>query len=172
MKSKLLTNEVLRKVFGKRVYAGITDLLIWAIIFIPAQLVFGSSRIVSHGNTKTQEYMLTGWPFAIFCLAAATYFIMLEWLIGGTLGKQLQGIRVVNEKGGRITLKQAIIRYILRIVDGFPYIFPFATGLIVMGSDKKTRRVGDIAAHTLVTFANTTELKKHSGKASSWSLPS
>jgi hypothetical protein len=60
------------------------------------------------------------------------------------------GIRVVNAKGEPPGILRAILRWILYIVDGFPYIIPYLTGFIVALNSQRNQRVGDMAASTFV----------------------
>ena len=64
----------------------------------------------------------------------------------------LLGIRVIRESDGeRPGLKAALVRNVLRLVDGFlRHLVAFVTVLI---SDKN-QRLGDMAAHTPVVRAS------------------
>lgn len=75
------------------------------------------------------------------------YYIVLEGLVGRTLGKMALGIRVVSQDGGRASWGAVVVRNLLRIVDGF---FFYLVGLIVMLSTARKQRVGDLAARTMV----------------------
>ena len=71
----------------------------------------------------------------------------MEGYLGQTLGKMLLGIKVVREDTGGVPgLKAAVIRTLLRIVDGFSYLVAFVAVL----ASQKNRHLGDMAAHTLV----------------------
>ena len=75
------------------------------------------------------------------------YYFLMERYLGQTLGKMLLGIKVVREDTGGVPgLKAAAIRTLLRIVDGFSYLVAFVAVL----TSQKYRRLGDMAAHTLV----------------------
>ncbi|AHG00217.1 transporter [Halostagnicola larsenii XH-48] len=75
------------------------------------------------------------------------YYILLEGATGQTLGKRLAGVIVVSRDGSSITFRQALVRNLLRIVDG---ILSYAVGLVVMLVSDDRQRVGDHAANTLV----------------------
>ncbi|MCQ3813105.1 MAG: RDD family protein [Acidimicrobiia bacterium] len=84
--------------------------------------------------------------------------VLLGWLAGGSLGKLMLGLRVVDNA----TFKKArflkhLFRHVLWIVDNIPAIFPLV-GLICGLTSKGHRRVGDMAAKTLVVR------KEHLGK--------
>jgi uncharacterized RDD family membrane protein YckC len=83
-----------------------------------------------------------------FWLALALgYYILCEALTGRTLGKRLVGIRVVDEEGDEIDLAGAVIRNLLRLVDG---LFFYLVGALFAFSSPRGQRLGDRAAHTVV----------------------
>lgn len=165
MKDGTMSEEKTQSAFGKRIYAGIIDLIIWIILSIIAGVTFGNTTTAVHGSSKSVNVSLTGWPACIFFLVALAYFVILEWRFGGSVGKLVLGIRVANDKGGPVTLKQSAIRNILRVVDAFPYVVPYLTGLILIAGDGRKRRLGDRAANTLVI------IKSNQDNSNRWSLP-
>src|SRR2546430_1999675 len=142
--------EKASKAFGKRIGAGLIDLVLWVVLFIVAAANFGTTRTVVNGDAVTKQVSLTGWPFVVFSCIALAYFTLMEWRFGGSLGKLLLRVQVVNAKGGRITLQQSLIRNVLRAVDGFPFVIPYLVGLIVIASGNSKQRLGDKAAKSLV----------------------
>jgi uncharacterized RDD family membrane protein YckC len=72
---------------------------------------------------------------------------LLQGLTGGSIGKLLLGLRVVKYDGRRAGLGRVALRTLLLIVDaGFCWI----PGLVSAFSTKGHRRIGDLAAKTLV----------------------
>src|SRR4029079_11025816 len=72
---------------------------------------------------------------------------LLQGLAGGSIGKLLLGLRVVGCDGRRAGLGRVALRTLLLIVDaGFCWI----PGLVSAFSTKGHRRIGDLAAQTLV----------------------
>src|SRR6267378_8041439 len=67
---------------------------------------------------------------------------------GQTIGKKAFRLRAVGDRGEPLTFMQAGIRNIVRIVDFLPY--GYGVGLIVMFINGKGKRLGDLAAGTLV----------------------
>ncbi len=91
---------------------------------------------------------LSGLPALMSFVLAFGYYILMEGYLGQTPGKMLLGIKVVREDtGGLPGLKAAAIRTVLRIVDGF---FSYLLALFAVLASRKNRRLGDMAAHTLV----------------------
>ncbi len=77
------------------------------------------------------------------------YFIFFEYFWNGaTPGKRSQEIRVIRKNGRPISFLAAVIRNLVRAVDILAEIYPL--GLIVMFIDPHNRRLGDLAAGTLV----------------------
>lgn len=82
------------------------------------------------------------------------YFILFEYFwSGSTPGKRSMHIRVIRKDGRPITLFDSAVRNILRVVDLLAMVYPI--GLAVMFIDSKHRRLGDLAAGTLVILENT-----------------
>jgi hypothetical protein len=74
------------------------------------------------------------------------YFAISEALTAGrTLGKRALGLRVIRLDGGAPGLREALVRNILRIVD-----MSLGIGMVVMFFDRRSRRLGDLAAGTVV----------------------
>jgi uncharacterized RDD family membrane protein YckC len=77
------------------------------------------------------------------------YFLFLEIIMNGqTPGKRLFRLRVVSEAGYPLSPLGSIIRNIVRIIDFFPLFY--GIGIIVMFFNRRARRLGDLAAGTLV----------------------
>lgn len=77
------------------------------------------------------------------------YLAVLQGVTGTTLGKQLAGIRTVQEDGRPPGIAKATLRWVLLIVDAFPYLAPLV-GFICSLTSAGHRRVGDMAAKTFV----------------------
>ena len=77
------------------------------------------------------------------------YGIACEWgWRGQTVGKKLLRLRVVDAEGLRLQFNQIVTRNLLRFVDSLPLLY-FVGGL-VSWFDAKNRRLGDLAANTIV----------------------
>jgi uncharacterized RDD family membrane protein YckC len=85
-----------------------------------------------------------------------SYFLLFEWLWKGqTPGKRLLGIRVVQLNGTAVTFFQSAVRNLLRLADALPIpipspIFPGGLGFLIAAGNRESRRLGDLAAGTLV----------------------
>lgn len=76
------------------------------------------------------------------------YHLMSELLMNGqSIGKKIVGVRVISESGSRPSVYQFLLRWLIRPFDVFFFLLP---ALISMLVSKKTQRLGDLAAGTLV----------------------
>ena len=79
------------------------------------------------------------------CLAS---FVVCEALWGATLGKLATNLRVVREDdGGPIGWSNAIIRNLMRFIDGLVF---YLVGFICICVTSRRQRLGDLAAGTMV----------------------
>lgn len=136
---------------GSRFLASLVDtvivVLLQVAVLIVAVLIL---RAVDAGAFSGQ---LSGWVYAIFGLVAALfswgYYIFFEMLWNGqSPGKRWVGLRVLRSDGTPITLSESLIRNLARLVDFLPAAY--GVGIVVMFIDRQSRRLGDLAAGTLV----------------------
>ncbi len=85
---------------------------------------------------------LLAWALLVFLV-----FSLTEGLRGVTPGKWLTGIRVVGTDLRPCGFGRALIRNLLKVVDGF---FNFLVGLLLVAFTPEWQRLGDLAARTLV----------------------
>jgi len=77
------------------------------------------------------------------------YYIFFEMLWNGqSPGKRWTGLRVIRSDGTPITLSESLIRNLVRTIDFLPATY--GIGVVTMFIDKQSRRLGDLAANTLV----------------------
>jgi uncharacterized RDD family membrane protein YckC len=77
------------------------------------------------------------------------YFLVTEAMFGGqTPGKRVLRLRVVGDQGQPITFSQAMIRNLVRLVDFLPVYY--GVGLVALFINGRGKRLGDLAAGTLV----------------------
>lgn len=79
------------------------------------------------------------------------YPVLFETLWNGqTPGKRMFDLRVVNANGTPVTWLASITRNLLRVADMLP--FGYALGVLSCWFDPYGRRLGDLAANTLVVY--------------------
>ncbi len=77
------------------------------------------------------------------------YFSYFEGTTGQTFRKSMVGIKVVDQTTQRpIDMGRALIRNILRIIDWLPFFYRL--GFILVAVEEKKKRLGDMAANTIV----------------------
>jgi len=133
---------------GSRFLAALVDTffisIIELLVMLPVLFFLGSQTIAEN---------LTTWVAALLSLLAFVffwgYYIFFELIWNGqSPGKRIIGLRVVRRDGTPVTFSEVLIRNLLRIIDLLPT--GYGVGLIVMFIDSQSRRLGDLAAGTLV----------------------
>ena len=140
---------------GTRTIAQVLDLLIVFGILMAVYFVALAALVVD--TTAATLIFLIGSFVVIF-----GYFWVSEALWSGqTVGKKALRLRAVGDRGEPLTFAQAGIRNIVRIVDFLPY--GYGVGLVVLFANGKGKRLGDLAAGTIVV--------KDSDSVGLWQLP-
>jgi uncharacterized RDD family membrane protein YckC len=130
---------------GSRFLAWLVDAAILAVLGYMGIIL---ASVVEAGRAGMGTVVIAFWSFALLW----GYFLLFEWLWHGqTPGKHLLGIRVLTWQGTSISFGQAAVRNILRVVDGLPIpFFLYTLGFAVAACNREQRRLGDLAAGTLV----------------------
>lgn len=140
---------------GTRAIAQVLDLLIVGGLLLAVYFV--ALAVSLAGSSIAVIVGLIGGFVVIF-----GYFWVSEALWSGqTIGKKAFRLRAVGDRGEPLTFAQAGIRNIVRIVDFLPYAY--GVGLIVLFANGKGKRLGDLAAGTIVV--------KDSDHVWLWQLP-
>lgn len=159
------------KVVGRRVVAWLIDVILGFAVFFGLFIAFAeqfdsffdqSFRFESENGEallilNDSAYLLTGSDATTVNLISLAFWVMnlvvLQGLTGASIGKFIAGARVVRPDGSPCGVGRAALRWILWIVDGFPYFAPLV-GFITALSSQGNRRVGDMAAGTYVVAAS------------------
>ncbi|KAF5418384.1 MAG: hypothetical protein C5S38_00090 [Candidatus Methanophagaceae archaeon] len=139
---------------GSRIVAIIIDLIILSLVVVIIALPLGLLAGLSAMGNPTQLFAARSAFFVAFMvlnvLVWLLYFTYFEGTSGQTLGKKIMGIKVVKENGDQPSFMDALIRTILRIIDGIAF---YLVGFIVILVSEKKQRLGDMAAGTIVVEA-------------------
>jgi len=136
---------------GSRFLATLIDTLIITLLQV---VVLVSFLLILNALDRTVfSEELSPWFIALLGLLLFVfywgYYIFFEMLWNGqSPGKRWAGIRVIRADGTPITLSESLIRNLTRLVDLLPAAY--GIGIITMFIDKQSRRLGDLAAGTLV----------------------
>ena len=126
-----------------RFYAYLADLAIRFVVFSVCWLL-----LVFLGRLGV------GLGFVLFFLLEWIYPIVFELSPGAaTPGKRMVGLSVVMDTGLPITPAASLTRNLLRAADFLPSLYAFAALSMLLRHDFK--RLGDLAAGTLVVYATT-----------------
>lgn len=122
--------------------------LAWAVdFFLRAAVVLAVMMVAGY----------FGWAGVGLALLVA---FVVEWLApawfevlwnGQTPGKRALGIAVVHDDGTPVRWGPALTRNLLRAVDFLPFFYGF--GLATMLANRDFKRLGDLAAGTVVVYA-------------------
>lgn len=135
---------------GSRFLAALVDTTL--IVLIQVIILTPVTYVINRINQES-EVIPTGWLVVLISLIGFLFFwgfyifFELAWA-GQSPGKRWVGLRVIRTDGTPVTLTESIIRNLVRLVDFMPFGYGF--GLITMFVNDQSRRLGDLAAGTLV----------------------
>ena len=129
---------------GSRFLAQIVDALVILVILIAITILAAAlGGVFSSGELALLIEVILGF------IVLAGYFLVSEAAWNGqTLGKRSARLRVVGDHGEPLTLAQAAIRNLVRIVDFLPLFY--GIGMLTLFINGRGKRLGDFAAGTLV----------------------
>lgn len=142
---------------GTRAIAQVLDLLIVTGLLVA--LIFAASAAGAFLNSGVAFDLIE--ILGSFVIVFGYFWASEAMWSGQTLGKKAFRLRAVGDRGEPLTFAQAGIRNVVRIVDFLPY--GYGVGLVVMFINGKGKRLGDLAAGTLVV--------KDSDHVWLWQLP-
>ncbi|MCV6610050.1 MAG: RDD family protein [Amphritea sp.] len=111
-------------------------------------------RIVLYGLIGAMFSFFGGVGTAVMLIL----FFLLEWFYpvafevtsGATPGKKAMGLVVIHDNGTPISFAASFARNLLRAADFLPFLY--AAGLLSMLMNRDFKRLGDLAAGTLVVY--------------------
>lgn len=83
----------------------------------------------------------------------SAFFVILQGVTGGSPGKLLFGLRVVDQYGKRCGIGRSLGRTVMWAIDAAPWLLPLV-GPITAFTSTGHRRVGDLAAGTYVVSSS------------------
>jgi len=128
------------------------------------------------GATVVVSQLASAIPGGAGAVVRALVLLILNWGYhvyfevrhqGQSPGKRIVGIRVVDGRGLPLGLEQSFVRNVVRVIDALP--IGYALGAIACHLDSRRRRLGDIAADTLVVRERRTlDLERRASRARAW----
>lgn len=157
--------------FYRRILALVLDMIV-ELVYLILSIRFLSDVFRNSGGREAGTVIF----YLFVLLPILLYHVLMEVTMNGqSIGKRVMGIRVVNENGGRASLDQFVIRWLLRISDtwivSLLILLSFepgsirdaetafvvlgalaflATDIILVVSSPKSQRIGDILARTIL----------------------
>jgi uncharacterized RDD family membrane protein YckC len=168
--------------FYRRLIALLIDILIEFFYYRISTEVYKSIS-GSYSFSEDAAYDLGSIRLILF-VPILLYHLVLEITMNGqSFGKRLMGLRVVNENGGKPSISQYLIRWLLRVSDVWIIFLVLilaimasggagqginveswfiilaglaflVTDLVLVVSSKTGQRIGDILAHTILIRTN------------------
>jgi len=139
---------------GSRASAAIIDLLLIVLIELAIAILLSETVGVFRGRSSGVQRMSSAWVIAVVGLIGFAllwgYYVFFEAIWDGqTPGKRWLHIRVVQDGGYSVSFGASAVRNLVRIVDIQPMPF-YGVGLVSMIVSRSGKRLGDIAAGTIV----------------------
>ena len=139
---------------GSRVAAALIDYFLCLLLLILMFVGFatlGVGRLISQGGGGTSS---DAWALALVMLVQFFviwgYYVLWEGLADGqTPGKRYMRLRVVSDGGYSVTFAASAVRNLVRVIDMQPVI-TYGVGIASIVATKQGKRLGDLAAGTLV----------------------
>jgi uncharacterized RDD family membrane protein YckC len=127
----------------QRIMAHILDLMLLLSVWLMSIETFGL-------GPREGVFSLSGWLVVIGLWEGLlfVYHFIPEWIWGQTLGKHFIGIRVTRADGARLGFRGALVRNLVRLVDGSFFLCVIGLGCIVF--TRKRQRPGDMLGGTVV----------------------
>lgn len=141
---------------GTRAIAQLLDLLILGGVLLGVWIAAAAV-----GQTGSSTIAVLFATIGSFVVVFGYFWACESFWSGQTVGKRVFRLRAVADRGEPMTFVQAGIRNIVRIVDFLPYAY--GVGIIVLFVNGKGKRLGDLAAGTIVV--------KDSDSLQLWQLP-
>lgn len=133
----------------KRFWALVIDAVLFCSVFLPVTRLVKGVWIMSPADHYWANGLFITDPLCLIFLALMLlYFVLLEGLVGATLGKWALGLRVVSMDGGKPGLALSTARNFLRLVDGLPAFN--IVGIVLILRSLENARFGDLVAGTRV----------------------
>jgi uncharacterized RDD family membrane protein YckC len=134
-----------RPILGRRIAAGLLDVVVLLVLIVPVGVVFGQAH-AGHGSAGV---MLHGASVVVWVLLALAYYFFTEASSGQTLGKRVVGVRVTRLDGATPSTAAIALRTVLRVVDFLPAFYLLGLLFVLLGA--RRQRIGDLVAGTVVT---------------------
>ncbi|MGA2681113.1 MAG: RDD family protein [Candidatus Bathyarchaeia archaeon] len=118
-----------------RLVAYIIDAVIIIVVSVILGIIVAAAIVLTGAFFLFVGYYLF---FLTFGLLSLLYFIILDVVWEGTIGKRAMGLQVQMEKGGKISIGQSFIRNISKIFWLFLFL-DWLIAVVTAGNDKRQK---------------------------------
>jgi len=143
---------------GSRFVAQLLDIILIAGVLIIELLFFawvGSSAPQSGPLDTAGKWFVAVLIFLNFAFVVGYFALFEAYWHGQTPGKRVMKLRAIKDSGRQITFFEALARNVVRLIDYMPSLY--LVGVITMLCNKQNKRLGDLAAGTLVVHESRDE---------------
>jgi uncharacterized RDD family membrane protein YckC len=142
-----------------RAVAWMIDVLLRAVIYLALSFALGMLGRFGIGLFMIMLFLMEWF-----------YPVIGEVYFGGvTPGKKMLGLRVIHDDGTPVRFGPSVIRNLLRTIDFLPVMY--SLGLVTMLFHKDFKRLGDMAAGTLVVYADVVKREQKRAEARAQAPP-
>jgi len=128
--------------FWRRVIAACLDTCLLHVALTPVRTAVAEKWNTGLSGGDLVALIGLGW-FISLC-----YTVLTTWLLGGSLGKLLTGMRVVHPDGSRIGFGTALMRFFANLLSGML----LGLGYVMVGVDDEKRALHDRICNTRVVI--------------------
>jgi uncharacterized RDD family membrane protein YckC len=133
---------------GSRFLAVALDSLIQFVVGM-SLVILGMLIVLPHGGSPRKGIWVAAVGVIAYFLLQFGYFTFFECLWNGqTPGKRRFHLRVIKESGRPITVYDAVVRNLMRMVDSMPGFY--GIGILAALLSSHNQRLGDFVAGTVV----------------------
>lgn len=158
MQNKKADNKVYAGFFV-RLAAYIVDMIIVSVALLVVRIPVWISTIAAPNNFIVKDIIFDySIKDIVFYLLTVTYFVLLTYYTGSTLGKKLFHLRVVSTEERKMTFFEVAFR---ETVGRFLSSVIIYVGYIMIGVDKEKRGLHDLLSDTSVVYYHEKKIYTH-----------
>lgn len=138
--------------FFVRLAAYLLDMLLVSAVLLIVRLPIWATGLFNPQNILVKDFIFKySVADILFYVLTTTYFVLLTYFTGSTLGKKLFNIKVISTEGRRLTFFEILFRetfgrFLSKIII---YI-----GYIMAGADRQKRGLHDLLSDTCVVYCH------------------
>ena len=136
--------QIMRAGLVSRAVADVIDVVVVALVLVIGYLSFCAVLFIIRPRSFSFPTPERQWTILIGAVVVIAYLTFGWFMTGRTPGKQLAGLRVVDQRGLPLGLSRALARAIL-------YVF-FPVGFLWSAFSSKSASVQDLMLHTSVIY--------------------